>query len=576
MEAFSHLLEQLYFTSGNKAKAQLIADYIANTPDPDRGWAIAAMAGTLRFDFFKRNTVKKLITEHSDPALFAMSYDYVGEVSETVAHLWPYSKPTDSLPSLTEVVETFASVSKQKVSDTLANYLTVMTPAQRWALLKLGTRGLRIGVSARSIKQILADYGDKDIKEIETLWHAVHPPYVDMLSWLEGKAEKPDIENAVTFHPVMLSHPIEESDIEAFTENTWQIENKYDGIRVQLVVKSSKAVNDRSIDSDGANEDEPEKALFSRTGDDISHSFPDLLESVSGNMVLDGELLVIHNVEHDNDLSEGSTAQGITTGNTTSDKSDSRASSIVQPDVYTFNALQQRLNKKKPSKALQSSAPVGLIVYDALVLDGKDLTEQTLKTRRQALERWFNKTDNKRLFLSQTLTATSPESLRQLHTDVCQNRAVEGLMIKRLDSKYIPGRPKGKWFKWKRDPLVVDAVMMYAQRGHGKRYSFYSDFTFGTWEDNQLLPIGKAYSGFTDEELKKLDNWVRRNAVGRFGPVREVKKELVLEVAFDAVHPSSRHKSGVALRFPRIHRIRWDKPANEADTLANVKALIES
>ena len=576
MEAFSHLLEQLYFTSGNKAKAQLIADYIANTPDPDRGWAIAAMAGTLRFDFFKRNTVKKLITEHSDPALFAMSYDYVGEVSETVAHLWPYSKPTDSLPSLTEVVETFASVSKQKVSETLANYLTVMTPAQRWALLKLGTRGLRIGVSARSIKQILADYGDKDIKEIETLWHAVHPPYVYMLRWLEGKAEKPDIENAVTFHPVMLSHPIEDSDIEAFTENTWQIENKYDGIRVQLVVKSSKAFNDRSIDSDTTNEDEPEKALFSRTGDDISHSFPDLLESVSGNMVLDGELLVIHNVEHDNDLSEGSTAQGITTGNTTSDKSDSLASSIVQPDVDTFNALQQRLNKKKPSKALQSSAPVGLIVYDALVLDGKDLTEQTLKTRRQALERWFDKTDNKRLFLSQTLTATSPESLRQLHTDVCQNRAVEGLMIKRLDSKYIPGRPKGKWFKWKRDPLVVDAVMMYAQRGHGKRSSFYSDFTFGTWEDNQLLPIGKAYSGFTDEELKKLDNWVRRNAVGRFGPVREVKKELVLEVAFDAVHPSSRHKSGVALRFPRIHRIRWDKPANEADTLANVKALIES
>ena len=576
MEAFSNLLEQLYYTAGTKAKAQLIADYIANTPDPDRGWAIAAMAGTLRFDFFKRNTVKKLITEHSDPALFAMSYDYVGEVSETVAHLWPYSKPTDSLPSLTEVVETFASVSKQKVSDTLANYLTVMTPAQRWALLKLGTRGLRIGVSARSIKQILADYGDKDIKEIETLWHAVHPPYVDMLRWLEGKAEKPDIENAVTFHPVMLSHPIEDSDIEAFTENTWQIENKYDGIRVQLVVKSSKAFNDRSIDSDTTNEDEPEKALFSRTGDDISHSFPDLLESVSGNMVLDGELLVIHNVEHDNDLSEGSTVQGIITENTTSGKSDLQASSMVQPDVDTFNALQQRLNKKKPSKALQSSAPVGLIVYDALVLDGKDLTEQTLKTRRLALERWFSETDNKRLFLSQTLTATSPESLRQLHTDVCQNRAVEGLMIKRLDSKYIPGRPKGKWFKWKRDPLVVDAVMMYAQRGHGKRSSFYSDFTFGTWEDNQLLPIGKAYSGFTDEELKKLDNWVRRNAVGRFGPVREVKKELVLEVAFDAVHPSSRHKSGVALRFPRIHRIRWDKPANEADTLANVKALIES
>ncbi|MDY6974862.1 MAG: cisplatin damage response ATP-dependent DNA ligase [Pseudomonadota bacterium] len=574
MEAFSHLLEQLYFTSGNKAKAQLIADYIANTPDPDRGWAIAAVAGTLRFDFFKRNTVKKLITEHTDPALFAMSYDYVGEVSETVAHLWPYSEPSESLPTLTEVVETFASVSKQKVSETLAYYLTIMTPAQRWALLKLGTRGLRIGVSARSIKQILADYGNKDIKEIETLWHAVTPPYVEMLSWLEGKADKPDIENAVTFHPVMLSHPIEDSDIDAFTKGTWQIENKYDGIRVQLVVKSISAADERP--SSKTDDDKPEKALFSRTGDDISHSFPDLLESVSGNMVLDGELLVIHNAEHGFHPFEESTTQSAASQRTSSNKSGKQVSSATQPDVDTFNALQQRLYKKKPSKALQSSAPVGLIVYDALVLNGEDLTDKTLKARRDALEEWFSKTDNRRLFLSETLNATSPETLRQLHTQVCQNRAVEGLMIKRLDSKYVPGRPKGQWFKWKREPLVVDAVMMYAQRGHGKRSSFYSDYTFGAWEESQLLPIGKAYSGFTDEELKKLDNWVRRNAVGRFGPVREVKKELVLEVAFDAVHPSSRHKSGVALRFPRIHRIRWDKPANEADTLANVKALIEN
>ena len=561
MEAFSNLLEQLYYTAGTKAKAQLIADYITNTPDPDRGWAIAAMAGTLRFDFFKRNTVKKLITEHTDPALFAMSYDYVGEVSETVAHLWPHSEPTDSLPSLTEVVETFASVSKQKVSDTLAHYLTIMTPAQRWALLKLGTRGLRIGVSARSIKQILADYGNKDIKDIETLWHAVTPPYVDMLSWLEGKADKPDIENAVTFHPVMLSHPIEDSDIDTFIKDTWQIENKYDGIRVQLAVKTGKV----------SDENEPDKALFSRTGDDISHSFPDLLEAVNGNMVLDGELLVIHNAEND----QGSKTRGEASTKTHDDSGATQSNAALQPDVDTFNALQQRLNKKKPSKALQSSAPVGLIVYDALVLNGEDLTEKTLKARRQALEEWFSENSNNRFFLSETLTATSPQSLRKLHTQVCQNRAVEGLMIKRLDSKYIPGRPKGKWFKWKRDPLVVDAVMMYAQRGHGKRSSFYSDYTFGAWEDNQLLPIGKAYSGFTDEELKKLDNWVRRNAVGRFGPVREVKKELVLEVAFDAAHPSSRHKSGVALRFPRIHRIRWDKPADEADTLANVKALIE-
>ncbi len=536
MEAFSHLLEHLYYTAGTNAKAQLIRDYIATAPDPDRGWAIAAMAGTLRFDFFKRNTVKKLITSRIDPELFAMSYDYVGEVSETVAHLWPEYTPITPLPTLSCIVDDFASTSKQKVSTTLASYLSMMTPPQRWALLKLGTRGLRVGVSARSIKQILADYGNKDVKEIETLWHAVTPPYIDLLQWLEGKADKPDIKNAVTFHPVMLSHPIDTKDIDGYTPTAWQIEHKYDGIRVQLAVNTQK--------------EEPEKALYSRTGDDISHAFPDLLECVTGNMVLDGELLVIHNAKRVQDGTQ-------------------------TPEVDTFNALQQRLNKKKPAKALLESLPVGLIVYDILSLNGESLTACSLKTRRNKLERWLSSAAIPRLFLSPTLRADSPDALRELHKTVCEDRAIEGLMIKLRDSTYTPGRPKGQWFKWKRDALTVDAVMMYAQRGHGKRSSFYSDYTFGAWEGDQLLPIGKAYSGFTDEELKKLDNWVRRNAMGRFGPVREVKKALVLEVAFDAVHPSNRHKSGVALRFPRIHRIRWDKTADEADTLDTIKGLIE-
>ena len=244
--------------------------------------------------------------------------------------------------------------------------------------------------------------------------------------------------------------------------------------------------------------------------------------------------------------------------------------------VDTFNALQQRLNKKRPSQTLLSSLPAALMVYDALVLDGKDMTHLPLVQRRQQLEKYLSKGAPERLHLSPLLQADSVNDLRDLHQSVCENRAIEGLMLKRLDGTYVPGRPKGQWYKWKRDALTVDAVIMYAQRGHGKRSSFYSDFTFGAWQGERLLPIGKAYSGFTDEELKKLDNWVRRNAIGRFGPVREVKKSLVVEVAFDAVHPSSRHKSGVAMRFPRIHRIRWDKPAEQADTLASVKSLIET
>ena len=282
------------------------------------------------------------------------------------------------------------------------------------------------------------------------------------------------------------------------------------------------------------------KALFSRTGDDISGSFPDLLDTIDHNLVLDGELLVMHG-----------------------DK------------VDTFNQLQQRLNKKKPSAKLMQSLPVAIMAYDLLELNGESLMNLPLTERRQRLADYIKKHPGERLHLSPTYNVSDVAELEKLHEQVTEDTSIEGLMLKRKDSTYVPGRPKGLWYKWKRDPLLIDAVVMYAQRGHGKRSSFYSDFTFGALEGDTLLPVGKAYSGFTDEELKKLDNWVRRNATGRFGPVREVKKELVVEVAFDAVHPSSRHKSGVALRFPRIHRIRWDKPAAEADTLETLKGLIE-
>jgi DNA ligase-1 len=182
--------------------------------------------------------------------------------------------------------------------------------------------------------------------------------------------------------------------------------------------------------------------------------------------------------------------------------------------------------------------------------------------------------DNPRLDLSETLAFDSWPALAVLRDTGTDKFGHEGLMIKQRNSLYIAGRPKGPWFKWKRDPRVIDTVMMYAQRGHGRRSSFYSDFTFGIWKGNEILPVGKAYSGFTDDELRELDKWVRAHTTNRFGPVREVEKTLVVELAFDSVHDSPRHKSGVALRFPRINRIRWDKPADEADTLDNVRALI--
>lgn len=540
MEAFAKLIDKLYFTSGNLAKSAILREYLRTTPNPDRGWAIAAIAGTLKFDLFKRKLIKDLITARIDPVLFNLSYDYVGEMSETVAHLWPstgeatreFSKNVP-LPSLHELVTLFKQSEKQQVEEILVGLLDRMSATQRWALIKLGTRGLRIGLSARFLKKVLAEYANElpqnkiSIEDIERVWHGVEPPYLNLFDWLEDKANKPDVSKKITFQPVMLAHPLSDNELINISSEHWQAEWKYDGIRVQLVC------NDNG------------KALFSRTGDDISGSFPDLLESideqhVSG--VFDGELLAMQDNQ-----------------------------------INSFNQLQQRLNKKKPSKKLMQEIPVGMMLYDALVIHGIDLREKALRTRSWQLKAWFELQSNILLKLSVPLRFNNIEQLQALRekANTSDNGYIEGLMLKNSDSLYVAGRPKGQWFKWKRDAKLVDAVIMYAQRGHGKRSSFYSDYTFGCWQDGKLLPIGKAYSGFTDDELKQLDKWIRNNTIERFGPVKEVKKELVFEVAFDSVHHSKRHKSGVALRFPRIHRIRWDKPASEADQLTTLLSLIK-
>jgi len=555
MEAFAALVDKLYFTSGNLAKAALLKDYFTHTSDPDRGWAVAAIAGTLSFDFFKRKLIKDLIVERVDPVLFDLSYDYVGEMSETVSHLWtPLQDDPEALqtlPSLSEVVNTFAQGTRAQNRVYLVQLLNSMSAPQRWALLKLGTRGLRIGVSARFLKKVLAEYGQQydpniSIEDVERLWHGVKPPYTDLMLWLEGKAAKPDVSESLTFSPVMLSHPFDETDIDSIKPEAWQAEWKFDGIRVQLVVTPVG------------------KALFSRTGDDISAAFPDILETLSIDHihgVFDGELVALTPAS-----SASPAIEGVLDANT-----DKHAWHIG-----SFNQLQQRLNKKRPSKKLMSEQAAGIVLYDALSIKQQDLRSWPLHKRVEALHAWFTEQPYSHLHLSCALpfnNATELKAMRERATTLEQGY-IEGLMLKHKEAQYVSGRPKGKWYKWKRDPKLIDAVIMYAQRGHGKRSSFYSDYTFGCWEDGQLLPIAKAYSGFTDAELKQLDNWVRKNTIGRFGPVKEVKKELVFELAFDSVHTSNRHKSGIALRFPRIHRIRWDKPASQADFLSTLKAMI--
>ncbi|KTC65838.1 Putative DNA ligase-like protein Rv0938/MT0965 (plasmid) [Legionella adelaidensis] len=520
MNEFAELLNNLYFTYSTLEKSQLLQNYFKHTPDPERGYALAILANTLLFPTFKRSLIKEIISNRIDPYLFSLSLDYVGDLSDTISLLWPTNKELP-MPKLSEIVLTFNTINETQYASYLIELLNRGNAVERWALLKLGTGSLRVGVSSRFIKKVLSELGAVDIKEIERLWHAISPPYLELFAWLAEKLPAPVIEEKLFFHPVMLSHALKKKDLPTITPDLFALEPKYDGIRVQVV--SNKAG----------------KALFSRTGDLINASFPDILAEIQAEVVLDGELVI-----------------------------------RTEKQIGSFNDLQQRLNRKKPNKKIIEKLPAAIILYDILAIKGAPLYELTYLQRRKQLEDWYNIHKPRRMYLSDNIPFTHSDDLIALKEQVLQDKQIEGLMLKRKDSLYIPGRPSGLWYKWKRDPFLIDAVLMYAQRGHGKRSSLYSNYTFGVWQEDQLLPVGKAYFGFTDEELHQLDHWIRHHVLNRFGPILELKKELVFEVAFDAINFSTRHKSGLALRFPRIHRIRWDKPAKEADHLHTLLELM--
>ena len=522
MKRFAQLLELLALTPSRTRKLSALTQYFREVPDPDRGFALAVLTGALSFRNVKPALLKETVLREVDPTLFAMSYDYVGDLGETIALIWLHHGAQEDLPSLTDLIELFNTTSKSDLPRLIAGLLTQAGINERWALVKLATGALRIGVSARMAKTALAEMSGIDVQEIEEVWHGLKVPYLELFAWLDGKAPRPDIDQSARFHPLMLSNPIdEEKDLGRLDPKDFAAEWKWDGIRVQLVLGGGTV------------------SLFSRTGDDIANSFPDIVENVQGLAVLDGELLVGRDFE-----------------------------------AASFNDLQQRLNKKVASARHLKESPAFIRVYDMLFEGQDDIRRLSWTERRARLEAWFTANPQTRLDLSEVLPFRDWEDLAAQRRQGADEHGHEGVMIKLRSSPYVPGRPKGYWFKWKRDPNVVDAVLMYAQRGHGKRSSFYSDYTFGVWKGNEIVPIGKAYFGFTDEELKLLDKWIRANTVQAFGPVREVKKELVFEVAFDSAQQSSRHKSGVALRFPRISRIRWDKPASEAATLEDMAAFI--
>ncbi|HEV7602727.1 MAG TPA: ATP-dependent DNA ligase [Bradyrhizobium sp.] len=592
MNRFAELLDRLAYEPGRNNKLRLITSYFREVPDPDRGYALAALTGALSFKHAKPGLIRDLIMARTDPVLFALSHDYVGDFSETVALMWPKASPSTlpvgersakaatlepgeggpqsdrapsparanarsacpqrgevksghnnpPPPSLTEVVTTLRTLGKTELPAQLTRWLDELDETGRWALLKLVTGAMRIGVSARLAKTAAAALGNKDAHDIELMWPGLAPPYLDLFAWLEGRADKPVNLDPAPFRPVMLAHAIEDTDFANLDAADFIAEWKWDGIRVQAV--SGRDEHDKIV-----------ARLYSRTGEDITKSFPDLLPSLRLPGAIDGELLVLR---------------------------DGR--------VQTFNVLQQRLNRKLVSPKLMKDFPIHLRAYDLLGDADNDLRELPFAERRAKLEAFVAKLDDPRIDLSPTIPFDGWDALKAARADPVSagagedSEAVEGVMLKRRDAPYLPGRPKGQWWKWKRDPHIIDAVLMYAQRGHGKRSSYYSDYTFGVWTagdgGEQLVPVGKAYFGFTDEELLQIDRFVRRNTTEKFGPVRHVVHEpdqgLVLEVAFEGLQRSPRHKSGVAMRFPRINRLRWDKPPREADRLETLERMLKS
>lgn len=549
MRAFAELLDRLSLTASRNAKLVLLRDYLRATPDPDRGWALAALTGDLDFTAAKPAMIRKAVEARVDPVLFGWSYDHVGDLAETAALIWPADPQhlPNREPELNEVVNALMRVSRAEAPALIEGWLDALEPKGRWALLKLVTGGLRVGVSARLARTAVAmmrpaamtdppapDDAEEtqglpllSVSDIEEIWHGLRPPYEDLFAWVQGGGARPDADAPGRFRPVMLATALDEAvDLARLDPTDFVAEWKWDGIRVQ-------AVRERGT-----------TRLYSRTGDDISAAFPDVTAELAFDGAVDGELLVIR---------EG----------------------VVAP----FGDLQQRLNRKTANPKLMQAYPAAILAYDLLADGDEDMRGLTLTARRARLERLVAGHEGARLGLSPLLTHETWDELAALRADPPVGAAAEGLMLKRRDSPYVAGRPKGPWFKWKRDPHVIDAVLMYAQRGHGKRSGYYSDYTFGVWtEAGALTPVGKAYFGFTDEELKQIDKFVRDHTTDRFGPVRAVRAEadfgLVLEIAFEGLQRSPRHKSGIAMRFPRVSRIRWDKPAREADTLDSVLELL--
>lgn len=527
MKHFTKLFSKLDQTTKTLVKVAALVEYFGQVEDEDRLWSIAILSHRRPKRTVKTSLLREWAAELAAIPLwlFEESYQVVGDLAETIALVLPPPQERHD-ESLTYWIELIKSLDKKEDEVKKAAVIDIwqgMTYKERFVFNKLITGGFRVGVSQKLMMRALAQYEDQEENAIAHRLMGNWTP--DTITYDELIRSENALDDISKPYPFYLAYALENEPITLGSPDEWQVERKWDGIRGQIIVR------------------EDHLFVWSRGEELVTDKFPEydpLAKILPNGTVIDGEILPYRDGK-----------------------------------PLTFNILQTRIGRKNVTKKILETAPVVMMCYDLLEFEGKDIRSRPLKERRRLLERVVNENPNEVLLLSEVIevedweTAATERANSRIHLS-------EGLMIKKMDSEYRSGRKRGDWWKWKVDPMTIDAVMIYAQQGHGRRANLYTDYTFAVWdEDNNLVPFTKAYSGLTDKEFRKITAWVRKNIKERFGPVRSVNPELVFEIAFEGINASSRHKSGVALRFPRMLRWRTDKKAEDANTLIDLKKMLE-
>lgn len=526
MIAFATLINALDSTNKASLKKEAIIDFLRFAPDKDKLWFLALLTGKRPKRPISTKDLKTWVLELTaiPEWLFVECYAAVGDLSETISLLLPPpTKKTDkSLSEWMENITILGRASNTEKKNFVLESWNELTSIERFIFNKLLGGSFRLGISAKGLINTIAQYFQIDPSTVAHSIMGEWNPYdYEFEKLVRGEYSNTNLSKP---YPFCLAYPIEKKLEELGPITEWQCEYKWDGIRGQLIKRGDEVF------------------IWSRGEELVTAQFPEItsvLKHWGEHVVLDGEILAAKNNQ-----------------------------------ILNFTELQKRINRKVISKALREEVPIVVYLYDLLELNGKDLRAETLQDRRQQLEQLYKRNNSTTIQLSPVISCNNWEELRVIQS---ASRAVnsEGVMLKKKDSIYYAGRKKGGWWKWKVNPMTIDAVLIYAQKGSGRRSAHYTDYTFAVKDGDNLVSIAKAYSGLTDKEILEVSRFIKQNSLEKFGPVRTVKPELVFEIAFEGIGYSKRHKSGVALRFPRILRWRRDKTAADIDTVENIKKLIQ-